>query len=174
VLEDGALTDSKGRRVSFERSLVVLTSNAGAGEMVDARRRVGFERERQLGPELLRSIAIESLERQFSPEFLGRIDETIVFRELDVDAARSIAQRHLTELAARARRRSLRVAFAPSVARWVASRGFSPDYGAREIRRVVQRDIESPLSDFVLSNDVKARLVRVRVESDKATFTLDR
>jgi ATP-dependent Clp protease ATP-binding subunit ClpA len=175
VLEDGALTDSKGRRVSFERSLVILTSNAGAGEMVDARRRVGFGRETQLGPALLRSIAIESLERQFSPEFLGRVDETVVFRELDLDAARAIAQRQLTELAARARRRGLRIAFAPAVARWVAQRGFSTDYGAREIRRVVQRDVEAPLSDFVLAHEPRAtRLVRARVEGDKATFTLER
>lgn len=175
VLEDAALTDSKGRRVSFERSLVILTSNAGAGEMVDARRRVGFERKTHLGQDLLSSIAIESLERQFSPEFLGRVDETVVFRELDLDAARAIAQRHLTDLAARARKRSLRIAFAPAVARWVAGRGFSPDYGAREIRRVVQRDVEAPLSDFILTNEMKAtRLIRVRVESDKATFALER
>jgi len=174
ILEDGALTDSKGRRVSFERTLVILTSNAGASEMVDARRRVGFERTQVLGQELLRDIAIEALERLFSPEFLGRLDETVLFAELELKSAQAIAQRQLTELAARARRRSLRVAFTPAVARWVAARGFSPDYGAREIRRVVQRDLESPLSSFVLAHEGRQQqLIRVRVVENEVRFTLE-
>ncbi|MFO1009686.1 MAG: AAA family ATPase [Planctomycetota bacterium] len=175
ILEDGGLTDSKGRRVSFERACVILTSNAGASEMVDARRRVGFERTQVLGDARLREIAIEALERQFTPEFLGRLDETIVFAELDPDAARAIAQRQLTELAARARRRGLRVAFTPAVARWVAQRGFSADYGAREIRRVVQREVESPLSSFVLAHEARtSRMIRVRVQDDDVVFAYDR
>jgi ATP-dependent Clp protease ATP-binding subunit ClpC len=171
ILEEGALTDSKGRRVSFERALVVMTSNAGAAEMVDARRRVGFERTQVLGAARLNEIAIEALERQFTPEFLGRVDTVHVFAELDLDAARAIAQRQLTELAARARRRGLRVAFTPAVARWVASRGFSADYGAREIRRVIQREVEAPLSTHVLAHEGRAaRLIRVRVQEDAVTF----
>ena len=122
ILEEGCLSDSKGRKVSFERTLVLLTSNAGATEMVAARRALGFGREPVLGPDKLRGIALEALERQFSPEFLGRLDETVVFAELDLEAARAIAQRQLGELAARARRRGVRVAFTPAVARWVASR----------------------------------------------------
>ena len=175
ILEDGALTDSKGRKVSFERTCVILTSNAGASEMVDARRRVGFERTQSLGAARLREIAVEALERQFTPEVLGRLDETVVFAELDVDAARAIAQRQLTELAARARKRGLRVAFTPAVARWVAVRGFSLDYGARELRRVVQREIESPLSSFVLASEGRSsRMIRVRVQDDAVQFAYDR
>ncbi|MBI5361866.1 MAG: ATP-dependent Clp protease ATP-binding subunit [Planctomycetes bacterium] len=174
ILEEGALTDSKGRRVSFERTCVVLTSNAGASEMVDARRRVGFERTQTLGAARLHEIAIEALERQFTPEFLGRLDETLVFAELDVDAARAIAQRQLTELAARARKRGLRVAFTPAVARWVAVRGFSADYGARELRRVIQREVESPLSSFVLAHEGRsARMIRVRVQDVGVVFAYD-
>ena len=175
ILEDGALTDSKGRRVSFENCLVILTSNAGAGEMIQARKQLGFGRPTFLGKAHLREIAVEALEQQFSPEFLGRLDETIVFNELDLRAAQQIAQRQLTELAARARKRGLRVAFTPAVARWVASRGFSPEYGARELRRVVQREIETPLSHLLIeSGDEPEGLLRVRIDDDKLAVELER
>jgi ATP-dependent Clp protease ATP-binding subunit ClpA len=171
ILEDGVLTDNKGRHVSFDRTLVLLTSNAGASEMVAARRTVGFEREPMLGRGRLQDIALEALERQFSPEFLGRLDETIVFNELDVRAAQQIAQRQLTDLAARARKRNLRVAFTPAVARWIAQRGFSPEYGARELRRVIQREIETPLAHVLIDGDLSpSALIRVRVESDRPQF----
>jgi ATP-dependent Clp protease ATP-binding subunit ClpC len=174
ILEDGVLTDNKGRHVSFDRTLVLMTSNAGASEMVAARRTVGFEREPLLGHDRLHDIAFEALEKQFSPEFLGRLDEIILFNELDLRAAQQIAQRQLTELAARARTRNLRVAFTPAVARWIAQRGFSAEYGARELRRVVQREIETPLSHVLIEGDfAQDALIRVRVDGDKPQFDVD-
>jgi ATP-dependent Clp protease ATP-binding subunit ClpA len=167
ILEDGVLTDSKGRRVSFENTLVILTSNAGAPEMTQARKQVGFGRQALLGKAHLREIAFDALERQFSPEFLGRLDETIVFNELDLKAAQQIAQRQLTDLATRARRRGSKVAFTPAVARWVASKGFSPDYGARELRRVIQREVETPLSREMMGRESGGEgLLRVRIEAE--------
>ena len=167
ILEDGALTDSKGRRVSFENCLVILTSNAGAPEMVQARKQVGFGKPTFLGKAHLREIAVEALERQFSPEFLGRLDETIVFNELDQKAAQQIAQRQLTELATRARKRGMKVAFTPAVSKWVAAKGFSLEYGARELRRVIQREIETPLSRKLIDGEGgKDGLLRVRIEAD--------
>jgi ATP-dependent Clp protease ATP-binding subunit ClpC len=174
ILDDGVLTDSKGRHVSFERTLVLMTSNAGASDMMAARRAVGFERSTLLGEDRLRDIALEALERQFSPEFLGRLDETVVFSELDLKSAQAIAQRQLTELAARARRTCLRVAFTPAVARWVAQRGFSPEYGARELRRVIQREIEAPLSQLLIAGEVEpGRLLRARVQGDRPVFDFE-
>jgi ATP-dependent Clp protease ATP-binding subunit ClpC len=174
ILEEGCLTDGKGRRVSFERTLVLLTSNAGASEMVAAQRTVGFERSKVLGSERLQEVASEALQRQFSPEFLGRLDETIVFEELGPAHARQIAQRQLSELARRAREARMRVAFAPSVAKWVARRGFSPEYGARELRRVIRREVESPLSQLLLERGPRApALVRVRIRGDAPSFALE-
>ncbi|MFN0242330.1 MAG: AAA family ATPase [Planctomycetota bacterium] len=172
ILEDGRLTDSKGRVVTFERTLIMMTSNAGAAEMVAARRAVGFAAPQSLGRESLRDIATQALERQFSPEFLGRIDETLLFSELDLRSAHVIAQRQLTELAARARQRSVRVAFTPAVARWVATRGFSIDYGAREIRRVIQRDIETPLSRLLIEGHAEG-LIRVRIADEAPVFDVE-
>jgi len=167
ILEDGVLTDSKGRRVSFEHCMVILTSNAGAGEMSQARKQVGFGRQASIGKAHMREIATDALERQFSPEFIGRLDETIVFNELDLKAAQVIAQRQLTELAARARRRGMKVAFSNAVAKRVASKGFSPDYGARELRRVIQREIETPLSRQMIDGTKDASgILRVRIEGE--------
>ncbi|MCY2960445.1 MAG: AAA family ATPase [Planctomycetota bacterium] len=174
ILEDGILTDGKGRTVSFEHALIVLTSNAGAREMIQARRRLGFERNVTLAHTSLSDIATEALEQSFSPEFLGRIDETVVFKELDPRTAVGIAQRQLGELAARARRRGLKVAFTPAVAKWVVERGFSPDYGARELRRVVTREIEGPLSRLMLDGTPRRGLIRARIQGDAPSFELDR
>jgi ATP-dependent Clp protease ATP-binding subunit ClpC len=175
ILEDGILTDNKGRHISFERAIVVMTSNAGASEMVAARRTVGFEREPVMKKEQLHEIATDALQKQFSPEFLGRIDETIVFSDLDPKCAQAIAQRQLTDLAGRARKRGLRVAFTPAVAKWIVSRGFSTDYGARELRKVIQKEIEGPLSKLLIDSVVpKTALVRARVQEDQPTFEIER
>jgi ATP-dependent Clp protease ATP-binding subunit ClpC len=176
ILEDGVLTDNKGRRVSFERTLILFTSNAGAQEMASARKQLGFVRQEQFEQSALRSIATDALERQFAPELLGRIDETIVFSELDREVARGIAQVQLTNLAARARQRGLCVAFTPAVARWIAERGFSLASGARELRRVIAHEIESKLADVMISRESEALagadvLWRVRVERDELAFT---
>ncbi len=173
ILEDGILTDGKGRTVSFEHALIVLTSNAGAREMIQARRRLGFERNVTLAHASLSDIATEALEASFSPEFLGRIDETVVFQELDPRTAVGIAQRQLGELAARARRRGLKVAFTAAVAKWVVERGFSSDYGARELRRVVTREIEGPLSRLMLEGTPRRGLIRARIQGDAPSFELD-
>jgi ATP-dependent Clp protease ATP-binding subunit ClpC len=174
ILEDGILTDGKGRTTSFERALVVLTSNAGAQEMIQARKRLGFERRVTLGHASLTDIATEAIERSFSPEFLGRIDETVVFRELDLRTAQAIAQRQLSELAARARRRGLKVAFTPAVAKWVAEKGYSPEYGARELRRVITRELEGPLSRLVLDGPPRRGIVRARIHEDRPEFEVER
>jgi ATP-dependent Clp protease ATP-binding subunit ClpC len=174
ILEDGILTDGKGRTVSFERSLVVLTSNAGAQEMIQSRRRVGFERAVTLAHASLTDIANEAIEKSFSPEFLGRIDETVVFRELELSSAVAIAQRQLTELAARARRQGVKVAFTPAVARWVGEQGFSVEWGAREIRRVVSREIEAPLSQILMDGAPRRGLLRARIQGDRPTFARER
>ncbi|MBL8857683.1 MAG: ATP-dependent Clp protease ATP-binding subunit [Planctomycetes bacterium] len=175
ILEDGVLTDNKGRHVPFDRALVVMTSNAGASEMVSARRTVGFQRDTSIAKEHLHEIATSAIEKQFSPEFLGRIDETIVFSELDTKCGQAIAQRQLTELAGRARRLGMKVAFSSSIARWIVSRGFSPDYGARELRRVIHREVEGPLSRLLIEKGVPRRgLVRARISNDKPVFELER
>lgn len=174
VLDEGRLTDSRGQQADFRRALVVLTSNVGAGEVREASRRVGFARDAALPQGALAEIAARALESTFSPEFLGRLDERILFRALAPDDAVAIAARALQALAVRSRRRGLKVAFSPAVARWVAERGFHPDSGAREVRRVIERSIEAPLAELLLSGAGRTRsLVRARVRRGELSFALE-
>jgi ATP-dependent Clp protease ATP-binding subunit ClpA len=169
VLDEGHLTDSRGRRVDFSRAIVVLTSNVGATDIQAARHRVGFATNERLGEAGLDELVQRALETEFAPEFLGRVGERVLFRELDFDDAVKISDVLLGELSRRARNRGLCVAFRPSVARWVAERGFSQIAGARELKRVVQREIEGPLSELMLAGGAPDRLVRVSIR-ERAPF----
>ncbi len=174
VLEEGALTDGKGRRVSFERSFVVLTSNAGAEDVQGASRTVGFDRGRTLDPRSLEDIVHNAVRRQFAPEFVGRLDEMLLFRDLEPTSARRIAQAQLLELALRARRRGTVVSFTPAVALWVAERGFSADHGARELRHVVQRELEPRLARLLVTRNVRRdQLVRARIRGGEPVFDVE-
>jgi ATP-dependent Clp protease ATP-binding subunit ClpC len=174
ILEEGALTDGKGRRVRFDKSIVILTSNAGAADFESACAPVGFHRESVLGEATQRDITRAALQRSFAPELLGRIDDVIQFRELEPRDVRRIAQKQLTELAVRARRRGARVAFTPAVAEWVARHGHSPQSGARGLRHVIQRDIEPPLAREQLDQDLPASaLVRVRIQGARPSFAIE-
>ncbi|MEL6908531.1 MAG: AAA family ATPase, partial [Planctomycetota bacterium] len=160
ILDDGALTDGKGRRVRFDRALVVMTSNCGAEDVQAAARAVGFHRQESVGRASVADITDEALSRTFSPEFLGRIGEIVYFDELGPEVVEGVAAKHLAELQERAERRGFRVRFTPAVARWVARHGYRPESGARELRRVVQREIEPRLSELLLSGG--AATVRIK------------
>lgn len=174
ILEEGALTDGRGRRVRFDRAIVLLTSNAGANEIQAASRAMGFHGGGSLDGAGIEDITTRSLEERFSPEFLGRLDEIQVFGDLDPSAARKIAQLKLTDLALRARRRGLQVAFTAAVSNWVASRGFSAEYGAREIRRVIQRELEPRLANVLLDRrSPQGGLLRARIQDGEPFFELE-
>jgi len=164
LLDEGRLSDSRGQVVDFTRTLVVMTSNAGAGELQRAARGLGFAPPAPLAADAAEAIAAGALESTFSPEFLGRLDGRFLFRELDPDDAVAIARLQLADLALRARQRGAPVAFSPAVARWVAARGFHPDSGARELRRVIEREVEAPLAERLLAGGRRpAPLVRAGV-----------
>ncbi|MEL6714523.1 MAG: AAA family ATPase, partial [Planctomycetota bacterium] len=152
--------DGKGRRVRFDRALVVMTSNCGAEDVQAAARAVGFHRQESVGRASVADITDEALSRTFSPEFLGRIGEIVYFDELGPEVVEGVAAKHLAELQERAERRGFRVRFTPAVARWVARHGYRPESGARELRRVVQREIEPRLSELLLSGG--AATVRIK------------
>ena len=173
VLEEGVMTDSKGRRVSFEQAVVILTSNAGATELENAARPVGFNSERGLDRAAQESITRDALATLFRPELLGRLDRQILFRELDLDVVEAIAAQKLRELCLRTRKAGARVAFTPAVARWVARRGFSPEYGAREVRRVLQQEIEPRITDALLDGLSTTQLLRVRVQRGELLFRIE-
>ncbi|MCZ6598244.1 MAG: AAA family ATPase [Planctomycetota bacterium] len=150
VLEEGELTDGRGRRASLSQSIVVLTSNAGARVARSAARGLGFA-SGGLTSDARIEIARSALDDRFSPEFLGRVDEIAFFNELELPDARRIATAKLADLAVRARRSGMRFRWTDAVARWAAEEGFSSESGAREIGRVIRRGIEAPLADEMLA-----------------------
>jgi ATP-dependent Clp protease ATP-binding subunit ClpC len=174
VLDEGHLTDGKGQRVRFDRAFVVLTSNVGAQEVVRESSRVGFGGETPLDDAAVGQITDRELRETFPPEFLGRLDETVRFRCLDLSDARRIARRQLTELAERVRKRGRRIAFTPAVAGWVAERGFAPESGAREIRRTIRRELEAPLAESLLETRRDRPWVRIGIRGGAPEFRVER
>lgn len=165
ILDDGILTDSKGKTVRFDRALVLLTSNVGVEEIERASSRCGFGNtgQRSFDARSIRDLTQGALKENFRPEFLNRLDEIVVFRDLTLEDVERIAALQLADVAARIRRTGVKVFFEESLDRWIAQRGYSVEFGAREIKRVVRQHIEDPLANLILDGKVK-RHQRVRVE----------
>ena len=166
VMEDGVLTDSLGRQVSFKNTLVVMTSNLG-GERRESEGLGFLPQSREEG-------VLECLKGHFTPEFLGRIDKVAVFRPLSRQTLEKIAAGQLARLQARAGKNGLRLRFGPELEGVLA--GQCGKSGAREIRRNLQNQIENPLSQFLLLNPPGNRVVQIHwnAEQNQAEFRIDR
>ncbi|APX71198.1 ATP-dependent Clp protease ATP-binding subunit [Companilactobacillus allii] len=154
VLDDGILTDAKGRKVDFRNTIIIMTSNLGARALQDDKS-VGFgakdihddykEMEERINTEL---------KKFFRPEFLNRVDETIVFKALDKDQLKSIAKIMSNNLRKRLEERKIELVISPSAYSDLVKDGYNPEYGARPMRRTIQREIEDPVSELLLMNKV--------------------
>jgi len=155
VLEDGVLTDSQGRHVDFRNTVLILTSNVGAGEM-NAGKALGFTADaHQTDPKIQQDRMMQALKSTFRPEFLNRIDDIIVFNMLEQKDIEAIAELMLTEVAHRIEGLGIHVTFDPSVPSLLAQEGFDRDYGARPLRRAVVRLIEDAFSTELLEGRIK-------------------
>ena len=153
ILEDGRLTDGQGHTVDFRNTLVIMTSNLGTG--AETREAVGFLRDpgREDDSARRRATIDEALKRVFRPEFLNRIDETIVFDQLTEEETRQIVDIIVAEVSARLAEHGVAIDLTDAARDWLASEGFDRVYGARPLRRVVQRSIENPLSRLILGGE---------------------
>jgi ATP-dependent Clp protease ATP-binding subunit ClpC len=156
ILDEGHLTDSKGVTVPFNRTVIILTSNLGIEKIEQYRSRMGFDtKKREAMPvDSLRQLTIDALKESFRPEFVNRIDEVVVFNPLDLEVCCRIADRMLNEVCDLLLQKQILVRFSPGVKRWLAKHGFSEEYGARELRRLVKRSIEDPLTERILREDL--------------------
>ena len=154
ILEDGRLTDGQGHTVDFRNTLVIMTSNLGTG--VETREAVGFLRDpgREDDSARRRTVIDEALKRVFRPEFLNRIDETIVFDPLTEEETRQIVDIIVAEVSARLAEHGVSIDLTDAARDWLAREGFDRVYGARPLRRVVQRSIENPLSRLILGGEL--------------------
>ncbi|HZQ99230.1 MAG TPA: AAA family ATPase [Chloroflexota bacterium] len=169
ILDDGRLTDGQGHTVDFRNTVIIMTSNVGTGHVRN--QPLGFavpsRRERDTQKERVE----EELRRAFRPEFLNRIDEIIVFESLTEEQIHTIVDRLMAEVQARLDERNVKVELTPAARDWLAREGYDPAYGARPLRRTIQRQIENPLSRKLLRGEVKeGTTVVVDVEGGGLAF----
>jgi len=155
ILEDGRLTDGHGRTVDFKNTVVIMTSNLGGREF--QRGSLGFRQEAQSMSEQKRlQSSIESaLKQTFRPEFLNRIDEIIIFQPLTEEQIREIVDLMMKEVQARIEDRKITVVLTEEAKSWLAGEGFDPNFGARPLKRTIQREVETPLSRKILLGEFK-------------------
>lgn len=176
VFEEGALTDAKGLRVPFAETIVLLTSNLGARDVEHYRSHPGFDASRResVSREDRLLIIQEVLKREFKPEFINRLDEIVLFNPLTLSDCEEIVDLLLGEVAHRAVSRHLTLAFSPDVRSFLARRGYDPEWGARELRRTVEREVEVPLSEQLISGAIHdGDRVSVEVSKDHIQFSLN-
>ena len=155
ILEDGIVTDSQGRRVDFKNTIIVMTSNVGARNITAADNPLGFDgREADTDEsarfERIKQAVMEELRRTFKPEFLNRIDETIVFRQLTEEDIRRIAQRMLEITGKRMAQQNITLLADEEAVATLAKDGFDPQYGARPLRRAIQNEVEDAVAEQML------------------------
>jgi ATP-dependent Clp protease ATP-binding subunit ClpA len=173
IMDEGRVTDAKGTRLDFTESIIILTSNLGAMESEALRHRLGFghEDQRALGTAEQEETTRRALQQRLKPEFLNRIDETVVFRSLTVKDAEQVVDKFVAQLAVRAKAQGLRVELTAPAREWLVAKGFSDVYGARELRRCLQRTVEGPLADALLEKRIPKRgRVRVALGANEIVF----
>ncbi len=163
ILDDGRLTDSKGRLVSFKNTIIIMTSNVGAS-MITSTQKLGFSvsnDDKKDKYEKLKDTVMEELKKAFRPEFLNRIDEIIVFSHLSKEEIRQIVDLMLKDLFKRLDERELTIEVGDDVKDYLAKEGYSEAYGARPLRRVIQKKIEDVLAEEILTGNYKPKDVLV-------------
>ena len=155
ILDDGRLTDACGRTVDFRNTLVVMTSNVGARTISEGRSPLGFDTGGSLDDAAMRRQVMEELQSTFRPEFLNRVDEILVFHRLGAEQLRRIAELLLGQLRERFREKGLELDYGEDSLNWLAAKGYDERYGARPLRRVVQRHIEDAAAELLLESSAK-------------------
>ncbi|QUI24138.1 ATP-dependent Clp protease ATP-binding subunit [Vallitalea pronyensis] len=158
ILEDGRLTDSTGRVVSFENTVIIMTSNAGTAQKTNG---IGFGKN-DYGS--LERKCHEALEKVFRPEFLNRVDETVVFTELTKDELRDIIDLMLSEVTKEAEHKKITIEMQEGIREFILEKGYDPKYGARPLRRTIQRYIEDEIAESYIRGHIK--------DGDTITFGL--
>lgn len=182
VLDDGILTDGLGRRIDFKNAIVIMTSNVGVRELKNFGTGVGFStnsRDSQ-SEEMMRSTIEGAMKKVFRPEFLNRIDEVIIFNELEKEHILRIIDLNLKSVFGRIEEKGFMIELSQSAKEFIAEKGFDKQFGARPLQRALQKYLEDPIADMILSGDTapgdtlhvdykdKDEQVSVKVEKGKA------
>jgi ATP-dependent Clp protease ATP-binding subunit ClpC len=151
IMEEGQLTDSFGRHVDFKNTIIIMTSNVGA-KLIQKRAQLGFHQDSaEAQYQSMKAQVTGELKRVFNPEFLNRVDEVITFHELAPEHIQSIVDIMIRNVARQLRERNLHLILSEEAHQWLAAKGYDPVYGARPLRRLIQRSIEDMLAEEFLS-----------------------
>ena len=174
ILDDGILTDSSGKRVSFKNALIIMTSNIGAKELTEEVRPTGFREQianEEKNHEELSQRVLKKLSKYFRPEFLNRIDEMIVFRKLSVSDLVRIVEILLENLAKRLEKQGYSVTFSPEAVSHLAKAGENSKYGARPLKRAVQKQVEDVFAEAILKGEInKHNPIKIILKNDKISL----
>ena len=178
IMEEGHLSDSKGKKVDFRNALIIMTSNIGA-ELIRKQTDFGFqgsiepnEKADQAYQDMQKNLT-EALHEIFRPEFINRVDETIVFRSLTKQEINAIVDLELDKLGLRLDSRNLDLKISDTAKSYLVEEGYDPEYGARPLRRVIQRHVEDPLSDMLLASPLQAGSIIIDLNNDKDGIKID-
>ncbi len=167
ILDDGHLTDAKGRKVDFKNTLIILTSNIGSKVIEKGGSGLGFEfaNQAEASYNRIRTLVNEELKAYFRPEFLNRVDEIIVFTQLGKDEVKQIAEIMLREVATRLKDKGMTLEVTEAFKERVVQEGYNPSYGARPLRRAIVRLLEDSLAEALLAGQIR--------EGDTAIVDID-
>jgi len=176
ILDDGRLTDGQGRTVNFKNTVIIMTSNAGV-ELIKRDSRLGFSTDRdaaatQHSHDEMRAKVLAEVKKTFRPEFINRLDDIIVFHELNLEQIGSIVELMLAELEQRLEERELSIEITAAARDWLIKEGYDPEYGARPLRRAIEKHVETPLASRLLRGEFKeGDVILVDLAENVLTFT---
>jgi ATP-dependent Clp protease ATP-binding subunit ClpC len=155
VLDDGQLTDSLGRKVNFKNTIIIMTSNTGSRQLKDFGTGVGFSTKfkEESKTELASSVIEKELKKKFAPEFLNRVDDVIMFNSLDKEDINKIITLELEKLVERVEKMEYQLEISDSAIEHISKEGFDPDYGARPLKRAIQRWVEDVLTEEIINSN---------------------
>jgi ATP-dependent Clp protease ATP-binding subunit ClpC len=172
ILDDGRLTDSQGRVVSFKNTIIIMTSNLGSDLILQQRGALGFTQENVEKP--LRERLMRVLTEHMRPEFVNRIDEIVVFQRLELEQVRQIADLLLEHTRRRLHAQGITVEITQEALNWLAEHGYEPQFGARPLRRTIQREVDNVLSEMLLDGRLSpGQQVKVDARDGQLQFTVD-
>jgi ATP-dependent Clp protease ATP-binding subunit ClpC len=171
LLEDGRLTDGHGRTVDFRNTVIIMTSNLGTEEF--QRGGIGFPRKEEGDEQRMRTTIETALKRTFRPELLNRIDDVIIFHTLTEEHLKSIVGLLIHEVEQRLAERNIKLEVNEEAKAWLAQKGYDPVYGARPLRRAIQRYVENPISTRILQSEFKeGDTIAINLQEDNLSFAV--
>ena len=174
ILEEGMVTDTNGVKIDFRNTVVIMTSNVGASKIRNAGV-LGFsESDEEIEYERQVEKLQDAAKKHFKPEFLNRVDEVIVFRELTKDHLRAIVDLEISKISKRLEQKDIKLQYDDNVKDYLIEKGYKPEYGARPLRRAVERYVEDHLAEEILRGNLKAgKEVKVTLDTNKLLFFIE-